>query len=42
MQAAADFLKPRIVDVDRVTPLHAKVDMVTRWAMPCAAFCFRP
>ena len=27
MQAAADFLKPRIVDVDRVTPLHAKVVM---------------
>jgi DNA-directed RNA polymerase subunit alpha len=26
-QAAADFLKPRIVDVDRVTPLHAKVVM---------------
>lgn len=27
MHAAADFLKPRIVDVDRVTPLHAKVVM---------------
>ena len=27
MQAAADFLKPSIVDVDRVTPLHAKVVM---------------
>jgi DNA-directed RNA polymerase subunit alpha len=27
MQAAAEFLKPSIVDVDRVTPLHAKVVM---------------
>lgn len=27
MQAAADFLKPRIVDVDRVSLLHAKVVM---------------
>ena len=27
MQAAAEFLKPSIVEVDRVTPLHAKVVM---------------
>ncbi len=27
MQAAAEFLKPSIVDVDRVSPLHAKVVM---------------
>jgi DNA-directed RNA polymerase subunit alpha len=27
MQAAADFLKPSIVEVDRVNPLHAKVVM---------------
>ncbi|MDP1939178.1 MAG: DNA-directed RNA polymerase subunit alpha, partial [Gallionella sp.] len=27
MQSATEFLKPRIVEVDRASPLHAKVIM---------------
>lgn len=30
MQSATEFLKPRIVEVDRASPLHAKVIMEDR------------
>jgi hypothetical protein len=45
--SATDFLKPRIIDVDTLSPVHAKVTMEPfergyGLATRCVVFCFHP